>query len=381
MRKINKRTQISLNLERKAIIRRVRRVKLGRKNTVRSMLLPYWKSNNHWLAEKSGKGHLDYEISGKDIAILLPEKMNFSSEFDKTAVTLEAIRRFTKTARTPKTSVTLSGVNFSNLRKVSTSAALALTAELCRWEDFIGQKLVASLEEWDPDVADQLNQLGFFDLFELANAPETTHSSAAHGSRLLVRYIKAKCDDPDAFLDLEEEIKKLIGEVVEKWMFLHMGITEAITNVSHHAYPNITKTKRRDRNWYLTGSYDPDLRQLKIVFYDQGIGIPESLPASKIREKVAVFMADYGLATGRKDAILIRAAMEIARTSTGDDDRGKGLNDLVEFARQRQNGYLSILSNYGLYKITVTDGVVSDYTYAFRNRVLGTLIIWTTSAC
>jgi len=161
-------------------------------------------------------------------------------------------------------------------------------------------------------------------------------------------------------------------------MFLHMGLTEAITNVSHHAYPEYTKTKDRDKNWYLTGSYDTSTDRLKIVFYDQGIGIPEALPASRIGEQVAEFIANQGLASGRKDSMLIEAAMEIARTSTGQEDRGKGLNDLVEFAKQRQNGYISILSNYGLFKIVVTNGKVSSSTFAFKNKVPGTLIIWST---
>lgn len=379
MRKYKRPNRKFLVRKKHAIARRKKRVRLGkRKKTVNRNVPMYWRTNDSWLGEQEKRGLLEVDIEGRKLVILLPASMNFSSNFDETSIVLEAIRRFTRTSLTPKTSITLGRVDFTNLRKISTSAALVLTAELSRWEDFNDRKLVSRLEEWDDRIAKQLSQLGFFDLFEMAVSPEV--EAPYIPSRSLVRYIKAKCDDPDAFLDLESEIQGMIGDAVQKWMFLHLGITEAITNVSHHAYPDLLKTKDRDKNWYLTGSYDSQSQRLKIVFYDQGVGIPGSLPASKIKEQVASFVANQGLATGRKDAMLIEAAMEISRTRTGNKDQGKGLNDLVEFAKQRGNGYLSILSSYGLYKVTVDNGKVSGFRYAFDNRIMGTLIIWSTNA-
>lgn len=41
------------------------------------------------------------------------------------------------------------------------------------------------------------------------------------------------------------------------------------------------------------------------------------------------------------------------RTRTGDSDRGKGLLDLMEFIRQRGEGYLSIISLKGLFKLEI----------------------------
>ncbi|MGC6744878.1 hypothetical protein ACP0HM_10080 [Escherichia coli] len=52
---------------------------------------------------------------------------------------------------------------------------------------------------------------------------------------------------------------------------------------------------------------------------------------------------------------MLKAAVEIKRSSTGEEDRGKGLQDLLEFIKQRGEGYLSIMSGKGLYKYSQHD--------------------------
>lgn len=68
--------------------------------------------------------------------------------------------------------------------------------------------------------------------------------------------------------------------------------------------------------------------------------------------------------------------MELDRTSTKKSDRGKGLQDMLEFIRQRGDGYLSILSLRGLYKLSVSNGKEVVKSEHFDNPIYGTLIIW-----
>lgn len=157
---------------------------------------------------------------------------------------------------------------------------------------------------------------------------------------------------------------------------MHSGLTEAITNVSHHAYPDSEGYSTEDKNWYLTGSYNNETKELKIVFYDQGIGIPKSLPASEVWEKVLSVLSRLPVVERKRDEVLLKAAVELERTSTKESDRGKGLQDLLEFIRQRKNGYLSILSLKGLFKYSMSDGKEEIKTEHFDKPVSGTLIIW-----
>jgi hypothetical protein len=139
--------------------------------------------------------------------------------------------------------------------------------------------------------------------------------------------------------------------------------------------------KRKDKSWFLTGSYDAHEKQLKIVFYDQGIGIPNSLPVSKIKEKVLDYFSknNIGKLEQVKEQVLLKAAMELDRTSTNQNDRGKGLQDLLSFIEERGEGYLSIISSKGLYKCTVSGLKKTVKSTSFDKPLLGTLIIWSTN--
>ncbi|OZS41361.1 hypothetical protein ASV53_24155, partial [Photobacterium sanguinicancri] len=222
------------------------------------------------------------------------------------------------------------------------------------------------------------SELGFFDLFD--NKPKKPKLiNVKEPDVNYVNYLKGKCGDSEKTRTLKEALLKLVDtKQIKKWTFLHSGLTEAITNVSHHAYPDSGHYKSCDKNWYLTGSFNKSTRRMKIVFYDQGIGIPKSLPASEIFEKVLSYISKLPLKGSDRwqDEVLLRAAVEMDRTSTYDTDRGKGLQDFQVFIDQLGSGSLSIISQKGLYKYTVKNDVSTIKTVNFKRPVYGTLIIW-----
>jgi len=334
-------------------------------------------STNNWIENYRDSG-LNVSISKqKRITIYLPETMNFCTEYDSTILYVLAIRRLADTnmGSSYKT-YKLASVNFDNLKTISTSAALVLTAELSKWDDAIRQRLRPKVDKWDPEILKKFTDLGFFDLFQ--NPPLESTSSGKQSSVKVVKYIKGRCGDSKKTRILKKELTNIVGDEISKWTFLRCGLDEAITNVSHHAYPDNKGFSEEDKNWYLTGSYNNDTKQLKIVFYDQGISIPKSLPSSDVWEKALDFFSKIKIpiADRKKDEVLLRAAVELDRTSTEETDRGKGLQDLLEFIRHREEGYLSIISSKGLFKLTVHNGKETIKTEHFNNGVSGTLIIW-----
>lgn len=264
-------------------------------------------------------------------------------------------------------------VRFDILKSISTSAALVLTAELSRWDDIINKSLKPRLHTWDPIIIQRFAELGFFDLFK--KSPNIVQENQNDNLRL-VRYIKGKCGDKNKTKVLKASLQELVKDKVSKWTFLHTGLSEAITNVSHHAYPEGFDCNGNDKNWYLTGSLNTQSKMLKIAFYDQGIGIPRSLPTSKIYEKVLKILSSLPQGERKLHTTLLEAAVQIDRTSTGANDRGKGLPDLLQFIKQRKDGYLSILSLKGLYKYSIENGVEKTKTFPFETELSGTLIIW-----
>lgn len=335
-------------------------------------------SINNWVDKHSNEG-LNTVLNRKNrITIHLPEKMNFAEEYDVTILQVLAIRKLAETKRAPRNhdSYRLVSVNFDNLKSISTSAALVLTAELSKWDDALRQKLRPKSDNWDKEILNKFTDLGFFDLFQ--NPPLEPLLSHEPADVKLVQYIKGKCGDSKKTRVLREKLTTIVGDEISKWTFLRCGLDEAITNVSHHAYPNDKKFAENDKNWYLTGSFNSQSKEIKIVFYDQGIGIPKSLPTSDVWEKALDFLSKIKIpiADRKKDEVLLRAAIQLDRTSTAETDRGKGLQDLLEFIRHRKNGYLSILSLKGLFKLTIDNGTETIKTEHFDNGVCGTLIIW-----
>lgn len=334
-----------------------------------------------WLDENIERGLLNAIIDKNNrVQLILPEKMNLSDKYETTMLYITAIRKLAEINGLSNRFYRLSNVRFELLEDISTSAALVLTAELSKWDDTIRQRLRPDISSWNCVIIEKFKELGFFDLFQNNPLDDISKDKKDENCSTikLVKYIKGKCGDSKKTRELKKGIRDIVGENIEKWTFLHSGLTEAITNVSHHAYPNTMGYKQSEKYWYLTGAYNSISKEIKIVFYDQGIGIPKSLPASVIWEKVLKMMKKWKIpmADRKNDETLLKAAVEYDRTSTGDSDRGKGLQDLLEFVKQRKNGYLSILSLKGLYKYSVKDGVENIKTVHFKNEISGTLIIW-----
>lgn len=310
-----------------------------------------------------------------NLIIFLPSQMNFSIDFERTSATLTAIRYYAEmTLRGSRHKLT--SVNFEKLEKISTSSALVLTAELSKWEDSIGRKLKSNVYSWNETVRKQLIELGFFNLFKKPSA-NLLDFKVNNTHLRFVEYIKGKRGEKSKTRILKDSLHKIINnEVVDRWTFLDSGLGEAITNVTHHAYPEASRFNESDKNWYLTGSFNSTNNTLKIAFYDQGIGIPDSLPTSKIYEKVLEFARNVGNIEEKLHKTLLKAAVSVSRTRTDEVGRGEGLRDLLTFIQQRKNGYLSILSLKGLYKYTMSNGIESEKTESFDNPIHGTLIIW-----
>ncbi|PTB88470.1 hypothetical protein C9927_04060 [Pseudidiomarina aestuarii] len=306
----------------------------------------------------------------RSVEIWLPETMNFSRQYEITTSYIKAIRYFVERTRVKGYKVTLRSVRFDRLKKVSSSAALVLTSEISRWDDKVSNTLSPDLSKWSPEIVRQFQELGYFKLF--SQSPKLPEYEKLPSVNLLP-YIKGTCGDHAKSRLLKSGIQQLLGRDIQKWTFLHSGLGEAITNVSHHAYPT-PQYDNEPKNWYLTASFDKNKRELKVSFYDQGIGIPNTLPSSTMNEYVLKYLRRLKL--GRHDAIMIRAALAYGRSRTHEEDRGKGLQDMLNFIRQVGNGYLSIISVKGLCKVDIEQMKESVKTHRFENALPGTLIIW-----
>jgi hypothetical protein len=152
---------------------------------------------------------------------------------------------------------------------------------------------------------------------------------------------------------------------------LFKGITEALTNAVHHAY----QTNRKDgtniqgeKRWWMFSQQRDGF--LTIVFCDLGIGIPNSLPLKKDRNLNALLAKFKG---DRSDVQSIRLATELGKTRTLEDNRGLGLSEILDAARNAEQGRCVIYSNRGQFGFSDDGRVIENQYY---NSIYGTLIEW-----
>jgi hypothetical protein len=175
--------------------------------------------------------------------------------------------------------------------------------------------------------------------------------------------IDAKSSAGDMARELRKQIEAAAGvEIVKHLLF--EGLSEAITNVSQHAYFSTDQV----RDWWMSAAIDKGL--VTVSFYDHGRTIPGTLPASKLYEK---FKDSFG---GWNDGEKIKAAMQVGRSSTGVEGRGKGLQNFLQIIKHYPGSRLRIFSNRGLLTVSNTpDGLTFESGVA-ESPLLGTLIEW-----
>lgn len=151
---------------------------------------------------------------------------------------------------------------------------------------------------------------------------------------------------------------------------LYDGFTEAITNVIQHAYSDIKDNQDVIAcKWWMFAQ----LRnaQLDITICDLGMGIPKSM---LIKPEVSeIIMRVVARFKKRHHNALIEVAVESNRSRTKLAHRGKGLPDMLKFARTSEIGSFMIHSQKGFF---ICDPKHVERGHDYRRPITGTLIHW-----
>ena len=274
--------------------------------------------------------------------IICPEDFSLSSNFEGVVEVLDKIRQQSKRERNERVYI-----DFRSIRNLSPSATLVLAAELDRWNKLPkrGRLNAVDVDEWDNHVRDRFSDMGFFDLLQINNPPAENKSGN-------IRYVKFRTGqkaDGEVIENLRSaDLEPVIGKIPGKH-HLYAAVTEAMTNVVHHAYE--TDRYKTQKSWWLSASCDSDKHEVTIMIYDQGLGIPKTLPR-KFGEKIKnILVTDH--------AKMIQVAHDLSRSKSGEAYRGYGLERDVR-------GYLEKLDCQGHYRVVSLCG-----EYIFRKKLDG----------
>lgn len=302
------------------------------------------------------------DAPNRSICIILPAELNFEKDYESTCSHLQLLR--TAVAKR----IRIRSLDFSKLTKISTSAAVALASEVDQWNQRCTRKLKAAVHTWHPDVQKLLQEMGYFELLGISR-PDGPPSDT---DTTFLRFRRGESgpdrDGGKIAVELRAEIEDVAGKTIKK-MQLFGGLSEAITNVGHHAYdPNDTHVVKQ---WWVSASYKRNTHELKVTFYDHGRGIPVTLPAWKHFSRISEIF--WKMSNSEK----IASAVKLGKSSTGAEERGQGLQNLLEFSRAYEDGKLTIYSLKGQYQSIHASG--EDVEGKFEDRqtsIGGTLIEW-----
>lgn len=286
--------------------------------------------------------------------------------------------------RTPTSIPRITGyLDFSCLSEISLGAAVVLTADYDRMSKILGQvPPTIDLHKWQTSVVTKLNQLGFFNL--LGHVP-STDKLIEDGPTLTMRIVRGTNADElktvDASLNVlgeflrEDESSSLDPTIVK----VLTTISEAITNVTQHAYSAGLQYRHQHINsFWVAATADKTTRNLTVAVYDQGATIPLTYPRLNLKEKAVRFLSS---AIGgvpefeyQHDGTYIRAAMRYGGSRTDQAFRGKGLPQMFRLMQSVGAGTMSIRSRGGW----CTRRSTGRMTQGFADESIGgTLIEWT----
>lgn len=265
-------------------------------------------------------------------------------------------------------------IDLAPIRYLSVPVAIVLAAEFHRWSIVRHLRLRAlQPERWDPMVRNLLSHLGVFELLEVRNRP---HWSRGH-DHVTLSPLQSGLRFDGRKIDQLQSRFNIVLQGFTKNPEVYAGMTEAAENAVVHAYPAdfVPRHRFAGHRWWGASCLDLSNKSLRFFIFDQGAGIPFTLPTIGWYENIRAFAASLNVAPN--DTVMLRAALEVARTRTGQANRGLGLARMAEVIQGSVTGYLRIISGRGEI-ICHPDGTIESRHH--DTDIGGTLIEWSLPA-
>ncbi|MBI4800427.1 MAG: hypothetical protein HY794_17185 [Desulfarculus sp.] len=296
------------------------------------------------------------------VIVEAPALMSLRSNYENVMAFIQRLRQIVTLRQGKKV-----WADFRTIKTLMPGAALVLAAELYRWQKIHNVSLVPrGINRWRANVRALFSELG---LFSLLSTRRTNKYVKNPSETTFVRFISGVGTEGKAVRSLRNSIERVIGFPVNRGG-MYTALTEAMANVSQHAYPpdHDLPYEALVGQWWMSGSYNRENSTFTVMIFDQGIGIPESLPTSGVGERIRAILKVFD-----SDAAMISAAIEYGRSATKEDHRGKGLRQIARFADADRRGEFHIISGKGYYsKNRLGQEKKVDYNAALG----GTFIQW-----
>lgn len=264
-------------------------------------------------------------------------------------------------------------IDFGDVSSLEPCGTLLLVAEISRLLGSPQLRARISCSYPRNHVVEQLFQhIGLLERLGCSPRKVIEHRAVKHWT-----YHTGTIVDMTGMAELKRRLEQELGDLLA--FDLCSGIQEAVTNAVHHAYiePRGDGIEVKDEGWWLFAQHVDG--EVHIAICDVGVGIRRSLPRSGVWpvRVIEAVLRSLG-ASADLDAKYIKAALELGETRTGEDNRGKGLPEMLQLVRNARYGSLRIHSNKGMLSYFGAQGVEKILDYP--DSMMGTLIQWTFDA-
>lgn len=271
-------------------------------------------------------------------------------------------------------------VDLTPIKSVSSAGALLLASYLHRWRLCMGgRKTLSTMEvhKWDPEVRSLLRQMGLYDLLGVNEKLYAEEDQANTKSTVFLKFYSGTKALPELAVELRTLVESAMGRRIKSRVSFVDALSEAMLNAHEHAYmKNDCRPVQIKDRWWISAGIDRATQTLTVMCFDQGVGIPTTLPRSGLMESARRYMASRG----SDDASMIEAAVRAPRTKTMLGHRGKGLReDILRWAKAHDsNAELRILSNRGEYRYSRSRKGTDAHNKKPKSQSIGgTFIEWT----
>jgi hypothetical protein len=295
--------------------------------------------------------------------VAVPQTLDFGENISSTLDTLRDIRDAIIFSDFKSITVDLSGVH-----TVTDAAAVVLVAELQRCFAYARSKSISGT--W-PDPETQacgvLTGLKAFEFLELGGKVPTLDIKERRWFRIM-SHRETRGEDINALMEhfIPFTSQYVAVDIAWKKKF-YRALTDATTNTLDHAYYRASKRPWLHRRWWAAGLVDENSDTVRFVFWDQGLGIPETM-----RRRTASLGGVADVIT--TDRSMIERAVVQGSSRFRNRRRGHGLHALIELIDLAPHGTLDIISGKGRYRhMKGREPELSD----LPNSIGGTLLVWT----
>lgn len=258
-------------------------------------------------------------------------------------------------------------LDFSNTKVLNASAVAHLKQVLDKYESKLNKIQAKASKE--PIVKAMLSKLGIHKQLGLPNFNKNHH--------LVDKWYfcfgnKIELNTPQ-YDEIENALIDNFGENSRAYEVINNAISEAITNVVHHAYDVNDEFK----GWLLFFCINHKNKECQIIVSDLGKTIPKTLPPTWL-EQVKNQLINFG-AGKISDADLIGLATQYRKTQTKAPYRGKGFEDMRLVCDTVQGSKMRVLSGKGYFLSNQSNTEIAKKDFKKENypEVLqGTIVSW-----